>query len=393
MANTLRLKRSAVAGKVPATSDLELGELAINTHDGTLFLKKDDGTPAIVQLGAASGAGTVTSVGLSLPAIFAVSGSPVTTSGTLTASLSAQSAKSFLAAPNASSGTPSFRAILASDIPTLNQNTTGTAANVTGTVALGNGGTGATTAAGARSALAVLGTAGGTMTGVLLLDNTTSVAAPPLAFDGDSNTGIGHPAADTLSFSTAGIERARFLGNGEFVLGRTGPYDFQTSNTPGHILEPAGGGALSRNNGAPLVLKRYGGTGDLLYWLYGTSVLASVSTNGTSVSYNTGSDYRLKDVIGPTEGASARLRLIRVVDFTWKANPALGVDTGVLAHELAQVLPFAVNGAKDAVDAEGRIQAQGVDYGKLTPLLVAALQEALGRIDALETRVAALEGG
>jgi hypothetical protein len=59
-----------------------------------------------------------------------------------------------LAAPNGSSGVPTFRAIVAADIPTLNQNTTGTASNVTGTVAIGNGGTGQTTATAAFDALA-----------------------------------------------------------------------------------------------------------------------------------------------------------------------------------------------------------------------------------------------
>lgn len=62
--------------------------------------------------------GTVTSVGLSLPGIFNVTGSPVTTSGTLTATLTSQTAKTFFAAPNAAAGTPSFRAILPSDLGT-----------------------------------------------------------------------------------------------------------------------------------------------------------------------------------------------------------------------------------------------------------------------------------
>lgn len=71
--------------------------------------------------GIAAGAqpGTVTSVGLSLPAIFTVSGSPVTTTGTLTASLASQSAATVLAAPSGSAGSPSFRALTATDIPTL----------------------------------------------------------------------------------------------------------------------------------------------------------------------------------------------------------------------------------------------------------------------------------
>ena len=62
-----------------------------------------------------------------------------------------------LAAPNGAAGVPTFRAIVAADIPTLNQNTTGTAANVTGTVAIANGGTGATTAGVALTNLGAIG--------------------------------------------------------------------------------------------------------------------------------------------------------------------------------------------------------------------------------------------
>jgi hypothetical protein len=71
--------------------------------------------------------GTVTSVGLSLPSEFTISNSPVTSTGTLTAVWGSQTANYFLAAPNGAPGTPSFRAIVAADIPTLNQNTTGSA--------------------------------------------------------------------------------------------------------------------------------------------------------------------------------------------------------------------------------------------------------------------------
>jgi hypothetical protein len=50
--STVQLKRSAVAGKIPTTTDLAFGELAINTYDGKVFIKKDDGTPSIVEIGA-----------------------------------------------------------------------------------------------------------------------------------------------------------------------------------------------------------------------------------------------------------------------------------------------------------------------------------------------------
>ena len=54
MANTVRLKRSAVQGKAPAVGDLELGELAVNTHDGKLYTKKNDGSDSIVEIGQSS---------------------------------------------------------------------------------------------------------------------------------------------------------------------------------------------------------------------------------------------------------------------------------------------------------------------------------------------------
>ena len=57
MAQTIQLKRSAVAGKVPTTSDLSLGELALNTYDGKLYTKKDNGTASIVELSGGGGGG------------------------------------------------------------------------------------------------------------------------------------------------------------------------------------------------------------------------------------------------------------------------------------------------------------------------------------------------
>lgn len=55
MPNTVRVKRSAVQGKVPLTTDLQLGELAVNTFDGKLFMKRNNGTDSIVEVGASSG--------------------------------------------------------------------------------------------------------------------------------------------------------------------------------------------------------------------------------------------------------------------------------------------------------------------------------------------------
>lgn len=109
-------------------------DLNTTTVGGAVVARVVQGTGITINsTGADSGTGdvtinataTVTSVGLSLPNIFTVSGSPVTSSGTLTASLASQTANTFLAAPSGSAGAPSFRAIVAADIPMLNQNTTG----------------------------------------------------------------------------------------------------------------------------------------------------------------------------------------------------------------------------------------------------------------------------
>jgi hypothetical protein len=115
-------------------------------------------------------------------------------------------------------------------------------------------------------------------------------------------------------------------------------------------------------------------------------------TNGAtnSVSYNTSSDYRLKEDWQPMSGSVDRVKALKPVNFAWKADGSR-VD-GFLAHEAQAVVPEAVTGTKDAVDAEGKPDYQGIDQSKLVPLLTAALQEALAAIEALTARVSALEG-
>jgi hypothetical protein len=93
------------------------------------------------------------------------------------------------------------------------------------------------------------------------------------------------------------------------------------------------------------------------------------------VAYNTSSDYRLKEDWVAVADASTRVNALKPVNFAWKVDGSR-VD-GFLAHELAEVVPEAVTGEKDAVDAEGNPVYQGIDQSKLVPLLTAALQEAL----------------
>ena len=147
----------------------------------------------------------------------------------------------------------------------------------------------------------------------------------------------------------------------------------------------------------------------------GTSQVGYIQTNTTSTTYSTSSDYRLKENVVDLTGATDRIKQIPVRRFNFIADADTTVD-GFLAHEVQDIVPEAVTGAKDAMrdeeyevtpavlDDDGNVVTeavmgtrsvpdyQGIDQSKLVPLLTAALQEALTKIDALETRITALEG-
>jgi hypothetical protein len=120
------------------------------------------------------------------------------------------------------------------------------------------------------------------------------------------------------------------------------------------------------------------------------AVRGSITSDGSSTSYNTSSDYRLKENVTDLTGATDRLTQIPVHRFNFITNPDRTVD-GFLAHEVQAVIPEAVTGEKDAVDEDGNPEYQAIDQSKLVPLLTAALQEALTEINNLKTRVTALE--
>lgn len=121
------------------------------------------------------------------------------------------------------------------------------------------------------------------------------------------------------------------------------------------------------------------------------STVGSITTTSSATAYNTSSDYRLKENVVPLTGAIDRLNQLQVHRFNFTANPDHTVD-GFIAHEAQTVVPECVTGEKDAVDADGNPVYQGIDQSKLVPLLTAALQEAIAKIETLEGKVAALEG-
>ncbi len=123
-----------------------------------------------------------------------------------------------------------------------------------------------------------------------------------------------------------------------------------------------------------------------------SGVAGEIIHNGnTTVQYVTSSDYRLKENLEPLTGAIGRLSQVPVWRFTWKTDPGFGAVDGFMAHEVQAVVPEAVNGKKDEVDENGDPIYQGIDQSKLVPLLTAALQEAVAKIESLEARLTALE--
>jgi hypothetical protein len=118
--------------------------------------------------------------------------------------------------------------------------------------------------------------------------------------------------------------------------------------------------------------------------------VGSISVSSTATAYNTSSDYRLKENIIAVADGITRLQQLKPSRFNFKADSSHTVD-GFIAHEVQAVVPEAVTGTKDAVDADGNPEYQGIDQSKLVPLLTAALQEAIAKIESLEARLTALE--
>jgi len=110
--------------------------------------------------------------------------------------------------------------------------------------------------------------------------------------------------------------------------------------------------------------------------------VGSISTDGSATLYNTSSDYRLKENITAISDAITRLKTLKPYRFNFKADTSTTVD-GFLAHEVTAV-PEAITGTKDEVDADNKPIYQGIDQSKLVPLLVAAVQELIGKVEALE---------
>jgi hypothetical protein len=225
-------------------------------------------------------------------------------------------------------------------------------------------------------------------TGLTVVDNLT--INDKIIHAGDTNTAIRFPAADTVTVETSGTERARVDAAGNFLVGTTSVISPSTTTDLGIRLGAGGILASSREDAATGIFQRTGTDGAVLQFFKGTTVVGTISVTASATAYNTSSDYRLKENIVTLSGAIARLNQLPVHRFNFIADPDTVVD-GFIAHEAAAIVPECVTGEKDEEDENGDPVYQGIDQSKLVPLLTAALQEAIAKIDALETRIAALE--
>ena len=194
-------------------------------------------------------------------------------------------------------------------------------------------------------------------------------------------------------------ERMRIDSDGKVMInttsndlgGVTGNLNIANTNTNNHtVINCSRNTASNRNQ---------------IRFLNPNGNVGSVTTSGTSSSFNTASDYRLKENEVAISDGITRLKQLKPYKFNFKTDSSTILD-GFFAHEVSSIVPEAITGTKDAVVTQAMIDAgdfvegtlndpihQQIDQAKLVPLLTAALQEAVAKIEILETKVAALEAG
>jgi len=198
--------------------------------------------------------------------------------------------------------------------------------------------------------------------------------AGPLVFYVDS-------ATDAADWS-AGDEKMRISAAGNLLVGTTTHADNAKA-----IISFTGGSSASR--GLVMTSGSTASTAMIAFKNPNGYAQGEILTSGSTTSYNTSSDYRLKENVQPMIGALEKVASLKPVTYTWKADGSNG--QGFIAHELQAVVPDCVTGTKDAVDAEGKPQYQGVDTSFLVATLTAAIQEQQALIQNLTTRLTALE--
>ena len=196
-------------------------------------------------------------------------------------------------------------------------------------------------------------------------------------FDGGgSNLAFG----TTNNFANGITNTALFIdSSGHVLVGTT-----STTPNPGVSLQKEGNIGIGNSNGTNGV--------SFTEYRRNATQIGSVTQNGTTgVNFNTSSDHRLKENVVDMSGAITRVKQLLPKRFEWISDEDDRTVDGFLAHEAQTVVPEAVTGTHNEVDDDGNPVMQGIDQSKLVPLLTGALQEAIAKIETLETEMTALK--
>ena len=169
-----------------------------------------------------------------------------------------------------------------------------------------------------------------------------------------------------IAFETSGQERMRIDSSGNVGIGGT----------------PASGRNL-HVHGIIRVQNTQNANYPVMEFFNTNGQVGGIRTSNSVTSYDTSSDYRLKENVQPIPNGLARLQQLNPVKFDWKVDGTS--SEGFIAHEVQEIFPDAVGGEKDGEEM------QAMDYGKITPLLVKAIQEQQAQIEILKTEIQELK--
>ena len=217
----------------------------------------------------------------------------------------------------------------------------------------------------------------------------SSIPSSNIYLGSSSNNDIRFGYAGTSDTSWSYIYNFRSSGNIEFGTGGEQPGNGNTYTGAGFRDVDNGSSVMfsvSRDSGNTCRFNRNGTSGSNINMSHDGAGVGSIDTSTTGTTYNTTSDRRLKDNITTITDGKYKLLAMNPITHTWKADPNTGETVhGFIAQEMQHIVPEAVSGDPDSDEM------MSMDYGRITPVIVAALKDALNEIEELKTRIKTLE--